>query len=234
MSIKSRVLAVAGFLGSLAASWSQPVFLFEPEGVSASTGASVLFQCVAFGDGPITYQWYKGEAALAGQTGDFLYLANVSLSDAGGYSVVASTVSGSLTSVVAELVLDATFAKVVAGPLVNDLGSSLGGAWGDYDNDGFPDVFIPKAATDFNYLYHNNGDGTFSRVLSGALVTEYVNSRNAAWADYDNDGWLDLLVVNSGIGGGGGFGGPPGTNVVYRNNRDGTFSRAATGESLGT
>jgi hypothetical protein len=226
MSIKSRVVAVVGFLASVSVSWSQPEFLFEPVGASVSPGANVFFQCVAFGDGPITYQWLKDESPLPGETSDFLFLSDVSGGDAGNYAVVASTFSGSVTSSVVVLSLDATFLKVTAGPLVNDPGSSIWSIWGDYDNDGFPDVFVPKGSSDFNYLYHNNGDGTFNRVLSGSPVTDYANTRNAVWVDYDNDGWIDLFVANSGLGGGGGFGGPPGTNVLYRNNGDGTFGKA--------
>src|SRR5439155_23672151 len=142
------------------------------------------------------------------------------------YSVVASTFSGSATSSVVVLSFDTTFTKITTDSLVTDPGSSRPAAWGDYDNDGYPDVFVPKGASDVNYLYHNNGDATFRRILSGIVVNDYANTRNAVWVDYDNDGWLDLLAVNSGIGGGGGFGGPPANSVLYRNNGDGTFIRA--------
>src|SRR5437870_228715 len=166
MSIKIRVLALAGFLASAAASLSQPTCLFEPDSTSVSPGPNVFFQSLAFGDGPITYQWFKNGVALPGETGDFLFLAQATVADAGDYSVVASTFSGSATSSVIALSFDTTFTKITTGSLVTDPGSSRPAAWGDYDNDGYPDVFVPKGASDFNYLYHNNGDGTFRRVLS--------------------------------------------------------------------
>jgi hypothetical protein len=50
-----------------------------------------------------------------------------------------------------------------------------------------------------NALYHNNGDGTFTRVRSGSLVNDVANSVGCAWADYDNDRFLDLFVANGGI-----------------------------------
>ncbi len=227
MSMKTRFLACIGYLAGLAAASAQPSILFQPDSISVSPGANVFFQVLAFGDGAISYQWLKNNAPMPGQEADFIYLRNVSAGDAGEYQVIASSMSGSVTSGVAALVLELTFTKVTSGPLVTDPGSSLPASWGDYDNDGYPDVFIPKAASDFNYLYRNNGDGTFQRVLTGSPVTDYANTRSATWADYDNDGWLDLFVANSGIGGGGGFGGPVGNNVMYRNNRNGTFAVAA-------
>src|SRR5262249_30439092 len=99
----TRILAAAGCLISTAAFVGQPAFLFEPTDKSVSVGANVFFQCQAFGDGPIQYQWFKNEAALPGETSDFLFLTQVNPSAAGVYFVVASTVSGSVTSDVATL-----------------------------------------------------------------------------------------------------------------------------------
>ncbi len=229
MSMKIRLLAAAVFTASAVAGVSQPTFLFEPSSTSVSLGANVFFQSIAFGDGPITYQWFKNGFMLPGETGDFLFLRQATRADGGDYFLVASTVSGSTTGSVVTLSIDPAFTKITTGQLVTDPGSSRPAAWGDYDDDGFPDVFVPKGASDFNYLYHNNGDGTFTRVMSGAVVSDYANTRNAVWADYDNDGRLDLLVVNSGLGGGGGFGAPGTNSVLYRNNGDGTFSRASAG-----
>jgi hypothetical protein len=140
--------------------------------------------------------------------------------------VVATTFSGSITSAVAVLAVDATFTKVTDSLLVMDPGTSRAPAWGDYDNDGFPDLFLARAGTDFNSLYHNDGDGTFSRITTGNVVTDYVTTSVGSWADYDNDGWLDLLVVNTGPGRLSGIGD---TNVLYHNEGDGTFSKANAG-----
>jgi hypothetical protein len=71
----------------------------------------------------------------------------------------------------------------------------LGVAVGDYDNDGFDDLFI--SAVGQSHLFHNNGNGTFSDVTKAAGLsgpTEF--STSAAWVDYDRDGRLDLVVAN--------------------------------------
>jgi enediyne biosynthesis protein E4 len=70
-----------------------------------------------------------------------------------------------------------------------------GVAVGDYDNDGYPDLYV----TGYNsaILYHNNGNGTFTDVTKKASVTDEGNwSTSAAWIDYDKDGYLDLVVTN--------------------------------------
>ena len=68
-------------------------------------------------------------------------------------------------------------------------------AWGDYDDDGYVDVVVAdNTEGGFIHLYHNNGDGTFSRVTEGILVTDPVTPFSLAWADQDNDGDLDLFA----------------------------------------
>jgi hypothetical protein len=88
-----------------------------------------------------------------------------------------------------------TFTRIVEGALVTDRGISEGGAWGDYDNDGLVDLFIVEARGN-NWLYHNEGDGAFSRITSGSLVNDGGLSQACAWGDYDNDGFVDLFVAN--------------------------------------
>jgi hypothetical protein len=80
-------------------------------------------------------------------------------------------------------------------------GYDMGVAVGDYDNDGFPDLFI--AGLHGNSLYHNNGNGTFTNVTAKAGLNRSVDpefgplwSTAAAWVDVNNDGLLDLFVVN--------------------------------------
>jgi hypothetical protein len=70
---------------------------------------------------------------------------------------------------------------------------STGVAVGDYDNDGYEDLFV--AGYGRNTLYHNNGDGTFTDVTESAGVAGSGWSTSAAWVDYDNDGRLDLVVA---------------------------------------
>lgn len=94
---------------------------------------------------------------------------------------------------------DGSFEDVTAkaGLEGRDLGFSFGVAAGDYDNDGYDDLFICNAGR--NVLYHNNGNGTFTDVTERAQIggkPKDVLSVAAAWFDYDNDGKLDLVVSN--------------------------------------
>ena len=95
---------------------------------------------------------------------------------------------------------DGTFTDVTEKAGVAGEGYSMGVAVGDYDNDGWPDIFV--AGVDRNILYHNRHDGTFEDVTQKALL-EGIDSHygklwsvSAAWVDIDNDGWLDLVVAN--------------------------------------
>lgn len=94
---------------------------------------------------------------------------------------------------------DGTFEDVsrAAGLLGETLGFSLGAAAGDYDNDGWTDLFVANAGA--NTLYRNLSDGTFRDVtISAGLNTAPPDtlSVQGAWIDYDNDGLLDLAVSN--------------------------------------
>ncbi|HTT65793.1 MAG TPA: CRTAC1 family protein [Bryobacteraceae bacterium] len=94
---------------------------------------------------------------------------------------------------------DGTFEDVTAkaGLTGADLDFNFGVAVGDYDNDGYEDLFICSAGR--NALYHNNGDGTFTDVTAASGIggkPPDTLSVVAAWFDYDNDGLLDLIVDN--------------------------------------
>jgi hypothetical protein len=111
----------------------------------------------------------------------------------------------------------------------------MGVAVGDYDNDGFPDLFVTSYGK--NVLYHNNGDGTFTDVTAKAGVAGGGWSVSAGFFDYDNDGKLDLFVTrymewdmqhSKDCGGEFHTYCPPGefprtTNILYHNRGDGTF-----------
>jgi enediyne biosynthesis protein E4 len=111
----------------------------------------------------------------------------------------------------------------------------MGVAVGDYDNDGYPDLYVTNYGR--NILYHNNGDGTFTDVTAKASVAAGGWSVSAGFFDYDNDGHLDLFVTrymdwdadhNKICGGDWHTYCPPGafpatTCVLYRNRGDGTF-----------
>jgi hypothetical protein len=88
---------------------------------------------------------------------------------------------------------DGTFEDVTEKAGVAGTGYSTGVAVGDYDNDGFEDLFV--AGYGYSTLYHNNGDGTFTDVTAAAGVAGSGWATSAAWVDYDNDGRLDLVVA---------------------------------------
>lgn len=99
---------------------------------------------------------------------------------------------------------DMTFSDVstAAGttPMENMCGRGV--SWGDYNNDGYPDIYVSDYRLDPNFLWRNNRDGTFTNVAEEAGVegTEvegmYGHSIGAEWADFNNDGSLDLFVSN--------------------------------------
>lgn len=86
------------------------------------------------------------------------------------------------------------FRDVTAEAGVAGAGYSMGAAAGDYNNDGYPDLFV--AGVNRNILYRNRGDGTFEDVTVAAGVSSGEWAVAAGWFDYDNDGRLDLWVVH--------------------------------------
>ncbi len=87
---------------------------------------------------------------------------------------------------------DGTFTDVTEKARVAGGGYGQGVAVGDYDGDGFPDIYVTQYGR--SILYHNNGDGTFTDVTEKAGVAAPGWSSSAVWFDYDNDGRLDLFV----------------------------------------
>ncbi|HEY6118845.1 MAG TPA: VCBS repeat-containing protein, partial [Pyrinomonadaceae bacterium] len=88
---------------------------------------------------------------------------------------------------------DGTFEDVTAAAGLRGEGYSMGVAAADYDNDGFPDLYVTGYGG--NHLYHNNGDGTFTDVTKKLGVGAGGWSTSAGWLDYDRDGRLDLFVA---------------------------------------
>src|SRR5262252_5059118 len=92
---------------------------------------------------------------------------------------------------------DGTFEDVAAAAGVADVnragtGVSMGAVWGDYDNDGYEDLFVYKYGRP--ELFHNDAGKGFTRVSDRAGLPEWVNANTAVWLDYDRDGKLDLFL----------------------------------------
>jgi enediyne biosynthesis protein E4 len=88
---------------------------------------------------------------------------------------------------------DGTFEDVTEKAGLQGVGYGMGVAVGDFDNDGYEDLYV--TALGGNKLYHNNGNGTFTDVTEKAGVSGIGWSTSAAWVDLDNDGLLDLVVL---------------------------------------
>ncbi|MCK5034785.1 MAG: VCBS repeat-containing protein [Candidatus Sabulitectum sp.] len=117
----------------------------------------------------------------------------------------------------------ALFTNVTAAAGVTYNNGTSGVTSGDYNNDGLVDLYLGNNSSPGCKLFKNNGDGTFSDVTTAAGVLGYDDTRTSAFVDYNNDGWLDIFsshhdffVIS---------------NVMFRNNGDGTFTEV--GEDLG-
>ncbi len=88
------------------------------------------------------------------------------------------------------------FVHLTGDPLVNNRFVSSGACWGDFNGDGYPDLFVPCAKWYPNALYLNDTNGGFIEILEGPVVSDSADSKSATWGDYDNDGDLDLFVAN--------------------------------------
>jgi len=113
------------------------------------------------------------------------------------------------------------FVRVATGPVVSDGGWSFGVSWIDYDGDSYPDLLVCNedfsGAPAPNFLYHNNGDGTYTRIREG-MVASSGGCLGSSWADFDGDGDLDCYAARPFLN----------NNLLFVNNGDGTFLRDST------
>ncbi len=117
---------------------------------------------------------------------------------------------------------DGTFIKITTGSIVSDGGNSTGASWGDFDNDGDLDLYVTNYFTENNFLYRNDGAGTFTKITTGEIVNDGGASVGSAWGDYDNDGYLDLFVSNDNNQ----------KESLYMNNGNGTFTKITPGDLI--
>lgn len=113
---------------------------------------------------------------------------------------------------------DGTFTRVL-GSAFESVGvfTARSASWGDYDNDGFLDVFI-ASLSGLNKLFRNLGDGTFSEVVGSAVADASIGfASGSGWADLDNDQDLDLVVSGT-------------SPAIFYNNGNGTFTKYASQE----
>jgi hypothetical protein len=113
-----------------------------------------------------------------------------------------------------------TFTQITIDPPEASGACSIGSAWGDFDNDGYLDLFVtndrnlpghPAPSFRDNFFFHNNGDGTFSRITTGDIVKD--GGHTSSVCDYDNDGFLDIMIPNGSLA--------SGTNYLYHNDGNG-------------
>ena len=105
-------------------------------------------------------------------------------------------------------------------------GGNYGSLWVDYDNDGDQDLFLAKcrggsSTAKFNELHRNNGNGTFTNVSQQSNLYDPLQTWSSAWNDYDNDGFMDVVVGASSSA--------DGSHKLMKNNGDGTFSNITAG-----
>ncbi|MBS1518813.1 MAG: VCBS repeat-containing protein [Bacteroidetes bacterium] len=99
--------------------------------------------------------------------------------------------------------------------------ANLGNSWSDYNNDGLPDCFVTSTGGAFSFLFKNEGNGVMNKVLTGDIGDSAYNTGwGCAWADYNNDGYTDLIIAAAN-----GFGNVFHPNRFYKNNGDGSFTR---------
>src|SRR5690606_11602084 len=112
---------------------------------------------------------------------------------------------------------DGTFSQVgfMAG-VANETGLTFQAVWQDFNNDGWPDLYVINEENVPNVMYYNNGDGTFAKVSGSTGAGVQLKSMTISVCDYDHDGDWDIYITNSMLG-----------NYLLRND-DGVFTNVAT------
>jgi Tol biopolymer transport system component len=123
------------------------------------------------------------------------------------------------------------FEEITKGDFVTDEGLTYGVSFADYDNDGDPDLLTTNAArTDHNFLYQNDGKGNFAKLNNVISAESYHPSKGHTWADFDNDGDLDLYIAT----GTENAKGEELYNLMYMNEGGGSFTKIKYGSWVET
>ncbi|HEY5914275.1 MAG TPA: FG-GAP-like repeat-containing protein [Verrucomicrobiae bacterium] len=171
-------------------------------------GGSVGNRVVATGTQPLTYQWRLNGSSISSQTRFSIVLTNLQTADAGDYDVVVANMCGSVTSRVVKLTVHPPhFESVLQPGWTNQNCYSWAVAWGDYNGDGYQDLFVSNAdlsggGPSRSFLYRNNGLNAGARPFTqmttndvGEVAGDVALCYSSAWIDVNNDGLLDLFVA---------------------------------------
>ncbi|MEZ5174455.1 MAG: VCBS repeat-containing protein, partial [Bacteroidia bacterium] len=194
-------LSFTSFMGGCRLYHNTGDFVFED--ITASAG-------IPNGTGLMTFCQAWGDYDLDGDLDFFICNYN---SDSGnpGYDALYRN-NGNLT-----------FTNVTeSAGIFSDLDPTFCAVWSDYNNDGLPDLYVLNDRASWrNFLYRNNGNGTFTEVGVSAGMSDFMDSMSATMGDYNNDGREDIYISNTPLDG----------NKLFRNNASFHFSDAAA--SLG-
>jgi hypothetical protein len=114
------------------------------------------------------------------------------------------------------------FSRVTESCLSEEAGRFLTPSWGDFDDDGWVDLFVTRKDGGSCRLYRNMGNGTFEMIEDGGFAEPGNFGHAGCWADYDNDGNLDVLITR--------WGGDSQAVALYRGNGSGGFEKITTGD----
>lgn len=106
------------------------------------------------------------------------------------------------------------FTKITTGAVVNDTYASRSVNWTDIDMDGDLDIFVSNETSQSENIYRNDGNGVFTKLSTGPLLTNAGNTMSSSWGDYDNDGDLDVFLCND-----------LSANALFRNNGNFSFTK---------
>jgi hypothetical protein len=198
-----------GYLDLFVGNYFQPVNLFHPgtprffpeSFETAKNGGGVT---VYHNNGDGTFSDVTAKVGMAGISGWTLDIGHGDANNDGWDDVYVACDFGTDYFFVNNR--DGTFSDRTATAIGYDTKKGMNAEWGDYDNDGWLDVFVTNITDDYmregNFLWHNNGNLTFTDVARETGTWETGWGWGGKFFDYDNDGWLDLYVVNGWVSAG--------------------------------